>query len=257
LISIKNPLILCLLLVYSSGASLATANTLHRARARLVAAAIVQRFPIITAEMNEIEKRYADFTNKRNVDNSYLSDHELRHLKDKENANQKKEKEEVDAELLETALDYEEKRLKLLSEYKFESRLPSEKDKTNFKSMSRQMDRKIFLLVKNKTTGEWEFPNVEWKEGENLKQTAARSISSLSMKVQFIGNAPCGLFKNEENKQNDNLKTYFFKADYISDEIEPSYGEFKDYVWITKPELKDYIKNDKYYKAIDEFLLDF
>lgn len=206
--------------------------------------------------MNDIEKRYAEFMDKRNIENSFLSDHELRHLKDSENSKKNIEKED-DSLLLETAADYEEKRLKLLNDYKFASRQPLEQDKTNFKSMNRLMDKKIFLLVKNNITGDWEFPNIEWKDGESLKQTAARSISGLSMKVQFTSNAPCGLYKNEGNKEKKNLKTYFFKADYKSDEKEPSYGEFKDYVWISKSELKNYVKNDKYYEAIDEFLLDF
>jgi hypothetical protein len=42
----------------------------------------VERLPIITCEMNDIEIRYSNYINQLNIKNSALSNHELRHLKD-------------------------------------------------------------------------------------------------------------------------------------------------------------------------------
>jgi hypothetical protein len=49
---------------------------------RLFASVCIERMPIITCDMNDIEKRYSDLINQINVKKSLLSDHELRHLKD-------------------------------------------------------------------------------------------------------------------------------------------------------------------------------
>jgi len=49
---------------------------------RLYASVCIERMPIITCDMNDIEKRYSDLINQINVKKSLLSNHELRHLKD-------------------------------------------------------------------------------------------------------------------------------------------------------------------------------
>lgn len=51
-------------------------------KVRLFAAVCVERMPVITSEMNDLEKRYSNLINEMNIRRSYLSDHELRHLKD-------------------------------------------------------------------------------------------------------------------------------------------------------------------------------
>ena len=66
--------------------------------------------------------------------------------------------------------------------------------------------------------------------------------------MEFIGNAPVGFVKNKE-------KIYFFKGQYTkNDDINVKSGE---HVWVTKDELKNYIKSEDYLNAIDKFLLEF
>ena len=48
----------------------------------LYASVCVERMPIITCEMNDLEKRYSQLINEMNIRKSLLSDHELRHLND-------------------------------------------------------------------------------------------------------------------------------------------------------------------------------
>ncbi len=42
----------------------------------------IERMPIITCDMNDLENRYSNLINQLNVRKSLLSDHEIRHLKD-------------------------------------------------------------------------------------------------------------------------------------------------------------------------------
>lgn len=65
---------------------------------------------------------------------------------------------------------------------------------------------------------------------------------------KFIGNAPVGFLKNKQ-------KTYFFKAQYPSNEDINS--KIVEHVWVTKDELKNYIKCDVYLATIEKFILDF
>ncbi len=51
-------------------------------KVRLFTSVCVERLPIITCDMNELEQRYSNLINEINIRKSYLSNHELRHLKD-------------------------------------------------------------------------------------------------------------------------------------------------------------------------------
>ena len=60
---------------------------LHRSAIRcekwqLVSAVCLERYPVISAEPNDLEKRYADLLHKTEFENSLESDHELRHRED-------------------------------------------------------------------------------------------------------------------------------------------------------------------------------
>jgi hypothetical protein len=69
-----------------------------------------------------------------------------------------------------------------------------------------------------------------------------------NVKVKFIGNAPVGYLKNKE-------KIYFFKAQYPQNEDIKS--KKVEHAWVTKDELKNYIKSDVYLATIEKFILEF
>lgn len=56
--------------------------TASNLKARLFASVCIERMPVITCDANDLEKRYLNLINEMNIRNSYLSDHELRKLKD-------------------------------------------------------------------------------------------------------------------------------------------------------------------------------
>lgn len=48
----------------------------------LYASVCIERLPIITCDMNDLEQRYSNLINSINIRKSLLSDHEIRNLKD-------------------------------------------------------------------------------------------------------------------------------------------------------------------------------
>jgi hypothetical protein len=50
---------------------------------KLFAAVCVERMPVVSTEMNELEKRHFEFVTQADLKKSFLSTHELRDRKDK------------------------------------------------------------------------------------------------------------------------------------------------------------------------------
>ena len=57
------------------------ANPVNKA-SNLYASVCIERLPIITCDMNDLEQRYSNLINSINIRKSLLSDHEIRNLKD-------------------------------------------------------------------------------------------------------------------------------------------------------------------------------
>lgn len=43
------------------------------------------------------------------------------------------------------------------------------------RSRRRALDRRLYLLIKG-ADGKWDFPQTEWKQGEKMREAAARSL---------------------------------------------------------------------------------
>lgn len=59
----------------------ASSNPVNKA-SNLYASVCIERLPIITCDMNDLEQRYSNLINSINIRKSLLSDHEIRNLKD-------------------------------------------------------------------------------------------------------------------------------------------------------------------------------
>lgn len=236
---------------------------------RLFTSVCIERMPVITSDMNDLEKRYSHLINEINIRKSYLSNHELRHLKDLERAKKKKSSEEESDLVIETALDYEEKCLKELKKLQFSERnLASDFDLKKSKSDANNsqlqnvdyiLDKKLILLVNDPATSTWQLPFVEWTNKDaSLKNTAERTISNLNenLAVDFMGKAPVGFYKINSDDQKTVNKFYFFKAQYKSGAQFLALSKL-DFVWIRKEEIKQFIKNKDYLECLNNFILDF
>lgn len=228
--------------------------------------------------MNDLENRYSSLINELNVRKSLLSDHELRHLKDLEIAERRKqsqnENQQPDAELvIETAMDYEDKCMKQLQAFTFADRKTSvgleqtavKKPAGVLKNLDKVLDKKLLLIVYNPQKSQWQLPEMEWSQtDESLRNTAQRSVNLLyddkqdlagNFQVDFLGNAPAGVYKTKPTADHGE-KHYIFKAQYKSGGQHLAKTKI-DYAWIRKEELPDFIKNPDYLECLNSLILDF
>jgi len=239
----------------------------------LFASVCIERMPIITCDMNDLENRYSNLINELNIRNSLQSDHELRHLKDLEIAEQRKtagnqENREV---VIETAVDYEDQCLKQLRSFKFADRQTNNTAETLtglkkptgvLNNIDRILDKKLILLVYDAEKSKWALPEIKYTQTDpSLRHTAERSVYEKvneqkdGLSVTFLGNAPAGIYKSKP-VDNQGGKHYIFKAQYKSG------GELLaksriEYAWIRKDELKDFIDNPEYLECLNNLILDF
>ncbi|CAK1540604.1 unnamed protein product [Leptosia nina] len=228
----------------------------------VVTGVCVERLPVVTPPLNEIQKKYKEFLWTVEVENSLKSDHELRHENDKKQAEiLKRESAEVDLDAVSkiTAQDFEDSATEEFAQFKFAS-IETEADKKGDKSThDRCLQRHLILVTEQKLGSDVKniLPHGQWKEGETLRQTAERVLQEKcgpGLKVDFLSNAPCGFYKYKyptavEGKIG--AKVFFYYANYKGGDV-----NFKAKSnWLTRKEMTEVLP-DRYNKAIREFLIE-
>ncbi|CAL1541776.1 unnamed protein product [Lymnaea stagnalis] len=239
-----------IILCVSSIRHFSSSNSCHHLR-QLYSAVCVERHPIIGAEKNKLEQRFADLMAQLELEKSFLSDHEVRLIKEKQAALTENENKEETNKETETALDLEDKweaELKLFTPAPRETEADYKNDRH---SLERKLDKSLYLLVKQNIEGKdhWILPQTTWRNGETMRQTAERALSSIcgDVKVTFLGNAPCAFAKFDPDK------IFFFKAWYREGQVIPNKDFAKDYLWVTRTELSEYCFGG-YHKQIKKFI---
>jgi len=231
----------------------------------------VERKPIITRQVNQIEKLYSDLLAKMELENSLLNDHELRHIEDVKRNKRIKAGEVTDADLevsIQTAQDFEDLATEELNRFQPASRKTKADEANDLHSLNRSLDRTLLLMVKPKHSSQWELPTCLWKSGETLRQTSERSLKDCfgtSLQVCILGNAPIGFykFKYSSNLRKteivngaDGGKVFFFRAHYVkgTTELEKD-AHMLDYTWATREEIPELLASKQaYLGAVGEFL---
>ncbi|XP_005108662.1 39S ribosomal protein L46, mitochondrial [Aplysia californica] len=229
----------------------------------LYTAVCVERCPVITAEKTKLEQEFSDLMSTIELENSVLSDHELRRRREDQAAKRKKENEEEegnpDAET-ETALDLEDKWDAELKAFTAASRRTAADESGDRRSLDRCLDSSLYLLVKQNIGGKdhWVLPQAEWEQGETMKQTAERALTSVcgDVKASFLGGAPSAVAKFDlpDPQEEKGVKLFFYKAWYREGDVTPNTDVASDYVWVTKKELSQYCHRG-YKKQLKKFLL--
>ncbi|CAG5123157.1 unnamed protein product, partial [Candidula unifasciata] len=223
----------------------------------LYSAVCVQRLPIITQPLNDIENRYADLLAKIELENSYLSDFEIRLIS--EAHIDRKDTEDEKTGDTETALDLQDK-----WDVEMKAFVPApretEADRTNNqRTVDRKLDSPLYLLVKQKIEGNdhWVLPQAVFQQGETLRQERALSTLCGEVKTTFLGNAPCAVakFDPKEKVDDSKIKLFFFQAWYRGGEITPNKTEAKDFLWVTRKELSNFC-HASYRKHLKKFIFD-
>jgi len=232
----------------------------------LVGALCIERKPIITQQMSPLEQKYFQYIQKLEIEKSYLSDHEKRHLEDLKNAEKLKkgEIEDMDSVSKQTAQDFEDASLEEFNKFKPNSRITEADLKNDQRSIKRKLDSNLILVIKQKIGNDhrWILPQAVHQEGESLRETAERAFSEICsspVKMQMMGNAPVGYYKYKYPKviRGDGIcgaKVFFFKAQLLErlHDIEVA-DNVVDYCWLTHSELETFLQPD-YGKAIQSFL---
>lgn len=237
-----------------------------RHRSILYSAICVERHPVITADKTKIENSFSEMLSKIEEENSFLSDHEVKHLKEVQAAKMKQknaDNEDVtnaDTETV-TALDLEDKWDAELKSFTPASRITDADKSGDQRSLDRKLDSSLYLLVKQNIAGRehWVLPQATWEDGETLRQTAERALSSVCGDVQanVLGNAPCAVAKYEppSNAEDQPIKLFFYKAWHRDGNVNTEKGLASDYVWVTREEMKDFCHNS-YNRHLKKFIFD-
>ncbi|KAH9510166.1 39S ribosomal protein L46, mitochondrial [Bulinus truncatus] len=216
----------------------------------LIGAVCLERYPIITANKTKLEERFANVLSQIELEKSYYSDHELRLLREKQTVKVKSDEDDSHTEA-QTGLDLEDQWDAEFKAFKPAPRETEADKKDDRQSLDRKLDSILYLLVKQNISGKdhWILPQTSWKEGETVRQTAERALSSVGgdIKATFLGNAPCGFAKFEP------VKIFFFKAWYREGQIIPNGESTKDFLWVTRNELSQYCFST-YSKNIHKFI---
>lgn len=132
------------------------------------------------------------------------------------------------------------------------------------RTILRRLDRRLFLLVRSKATGKWNFPMAEYdmKKDQTLRATAERAVElqvgRKYLHVWMVGNAPMGWNAlNEKNQHDLASRVFYFDSELVWDDGGklPSVKDFlspekndkhviesiSDFAWLSKPELPEYL----------------
>ncbi|XP_063365180.1 large ribosomal subunit protein mL46 isoform X1 [Cydia amplana] len=228
----------------------------------LVTSVCVERLPVVTSPLNEIQKKYKTLLNTIEIEKSLKSDHELRRETDKIQAELlKNESADVDPDAVSkiTAQDFEDASNEEYAKFKFAD-IVTEADKKGDKTTLDRCLQRHLVLVTNHKLGKDEkhiLPQGLWKEGETLRQTAERIVAEHcgpDFKVQFLSNAPCGFYKYKyptEINGKVGAKVFFYYSNYKSG----SAASEAKANWLTRAELRQALP-PRYTSSLREFLIE-
>lgn len=250
----------------SRNLALAVAPSSSSSPWRLLGALCLQRPPLVTKPLTPLQEEMADLLQQIEIERSLYSDHELRALDEAQQLAKKKSDlyEEEDEQNILLAQDLEDMWEQKFLHFKLGARLTEADKKDDRTSLHRKLDRNLILLVREKLGDQdiWMLPQSDWQPGETLRQTAERTLATLSennMEAKFLGNAPCGHYKFKfpqamRTETSLGAKVFFFKALLLTGDFSQA-GKKGHHVWVSKEELGDYLK-PKYLAQVRRFLLD-
>ncbi|XP_073424818.1 large ribosomal subunit protein mL46 [Dendrobates tinctorius] len=235
---------------------------------RLHGAVCLKRPAVVSQSKTPLQREVEELLKQIDLEKSFYSNHELQLMKDAERLRRKQsdtydsdDEEEQDIVIAQDMEDTWEQKWKQM---KLAPRVTEADEQNDQTSLNRKLEIPLVLLVKEKIGNEevWMFPQVEWLAGETMRQTAERALSNLSensIEAHFLGNAPCGFYKYKfpktlRSEDKMGAKVFFFKA-LLKNKSVPTNKKKGDYVWVSKDELKDYLK-PAYLSEVYKFVIE-
>jgi len=238
------------------------------ARWDLLAAVCLERPPRLTPALVPIQQRTVDILARKELEESLLSDHELRHRRDlaRQERKRKGEAELDNSEASVTALDVEDGWRKTAEGFQPAERGPGEA--AGLQSVRRKPDLPLRLAVHYRLGSEevWDLPWAKHSAGETLRETAERAvISRLGPELEFniLGNAPWSFFKHKYPRHyrastgSEGVKVWIFKGllqcSFHSEPVVTLQPGLLDYQWLSREEMAEKL-NRTVYRAVDAML---
>jgi large subunit ribosomal protein L46 len=180
---------------------------------RLVAATCVIRFPTVSRDKPELQKRFEEIQIQKETERSVLSNYELQQIRRAEEQRQYEkrlaegEELDFDTERQHAAQQsiYEEiDEIQTLEEEEFCSFQPpsceTEADiKNDRHTVDRQLRESLYLLVKKpRLANAWQMPQGGQERNESMRQAAQRELQEecgSELQVKFASNLPCGFLQ--------------------------------------------------------------
>lgn len=223
----------------------------------LLSSVCLERHPVITKPLKDIEVRFEKMIRQIEFEHSLLSDFELRKLAEEKEKSKRIEGEHI--VLKNMVQDYEDDCKAELDAFQFAPRENENEDKTVV-SLKRKLDKNLLLLVEQKIgdVNYWIPPQSLRQQKETMIQTARRSLEEFcgnNIKVQFYGTAPIGFYKfvypkNIRTQGKKGAKVFYFLAKYISGDVSSN----AKHCWLDREELKGTVHPDVH-KSLSQFLI--
>ncbi|KAJ7702404.1 50S ribosomal subunit L30 [Mycena rosella] len=133
----------------------------------------------------------------------------------------------------------------------------------DYQSLDRKGRRNLYLLVREAEDGgkpTWGFPRGLAEQGELLHQAAQRDFLAKcgnAMDTWIVARKPIGMYKRPvppTAAPAPEKITFFFKAHIMAGQVHPA-ESIKDFVWVTKQEIKTRVARD-YWEGVKDMLSD-
>jgi len=237
----------------------------------LLSAVCLERVPKLSQSFDDTEQTYVNMLNVQELENSVLSDHEIRQNKDKEILKKQGQDEDQgqnkEFALRRLAKDDEDVWNDQLASFELSSRTTPADEANDRRSLQRKLDSKLILLVKQKfgQNGTWCLPQGRRNGEESMREVAERVLRETcgeGISTTFMGNAPVSLHKYKYSaavqKQTgaEGGKLFIFKSQIQEGQVQKNADLVDDYVWVTKAELADYLTNGRYKRRLDRCILE-
>ncbi|PAV77009.1 hypothetical protein WR25_00126 [Diploscapter pachys] len=216
--------------------------------------------------------RYAESALQQEFEGSLTNNFELKTKKDEELLKKRdelerqgKELSELDGQLGITNSmkldDWVKNADELTKKFKFDNSKAFEAD--DVRSLSRALDRKLVLLVKQrfgdkKYESPWILPQLKYNNEASLRETAERCIGEITsgnVEVALHGNAPVAVhthkyqkpIKSKTGTGADGAKIFFYTASLAKKaKFTTNQDEVVDFQWATSEEFENLVINRKY-----------
>ncbi len=253
----------------AASASASSSNSAERAdKWKLRACVLVERPARITKDLSELEASVKNMLRTEEDERSLLCEFELKIARDKENAEKKKRGEEVEilGDDYMTAEDLIEQWKKDGAAFQPASRRTKADEEGDVRSLDRSLDAILRLVVKQKfhNLWLWDLPAASWSEGETLRETAEKAVRECcgeELRVQVMGNAPCGFYqyvlpsKVREQTGYRGCKMFIYKAFHVEGNAETQKGVAQDFKWLPREEFEESLDRHTS-KAVREILME-